>query len=167
MRLVVILFFIFVSLSIQAQRTSITFYNDSAKKFVQIRSGEMLLVKYSGYLKQVEIKADYLLNLNDSTLTLGQTSLFRKSINSREININDITGFRKISAGTQLLKLAFTISATLGSFYAINENKNLNSTQKLLFSTAAGFAINFSVKWAFPFKKEKYKMKNGWKIMVR
>ena len=167
MRVILILLSLLGSVAIKAQKHGIIFYNDSTNKAVQIRTGGILMVQYVGYLNQQELTTNYLLELNDSTLTLGKPRLFNDPVNMRKINIKDITGFRKVTAGTQLLKFALTVGATLGTFYAISENDNLNSTEQLLYSTAAGFATSFTLKLAFPSRKAKYKIKDGWRIMVR
>lgn len=167
MKQLLILLFLFGLFSAKAQKRGIIFYNETTKKSVQISTGGMLMVQYSGYLKQQELTTNYLLELNDSTLTLGQPRLFNNAVNLRKVNIEDITGFRKVTAGTQLLKFTLTVGATLGMFYAIGKNDHLSSTQQLLYSTAAGFATSFTLKMIFPSRKAKYKIKEGWKIMVR
>lgn len=167
MKQLLVLLFLFGFLGIKAQKQGIIFYNDSTHKSVQIRTGGMLMVQYSGYLKQQELTTNYLLELNDSTLTLGQPRLFNDAVNVRKVNIEDITGFRKVTAGTQLLKFTLTVGATLGMFYAIGKNDHLNSTEQLLYSTAAGLTTNFTLKLIFPSRKPKYKIKDGWRIFVR
>ncbi|TLX73029.1 hypothetical protein E9993_16330 [Labilibacter sediminis] len=167
MRVILLLLLLTGSVAAKAQKQGIIFYNDSIKKAVQVRTGGILMVQYSGYLKQQELTTNYLLELNDSTLTLGKPRMFNHPVNVRRIKIKDVTGFRKVSAGTQLLKFALTVGATLGTYYAISENDNLNSTEQLLYSTAAGLTTSFTLKLAFPSRKAKYKIKDGWRIMVR
>lgn len=167
MRYVIILLCLISFIETKAQKQSIIFYNDSTNKSVQIKTGGLLMVQYSGYLKQQELTTNNLLELNDSTLTLGQSRLFNHPVNVRKVNLDDVTGFRKVSAGTQLLKFGLTVGATLGTFYTISENDNLNSTQQLLYSTAAGLATSFTLKLVFPARKAKYRIKDGWRIIVR
>lgn len=167
MKQILILLLLLCFIGVKAQKKGIIFYNDNTNKSVQIRLGGMLMVQYTGYLKQQELTTNYVLELNDSTLTLGQPRLFNHAANVRKVNIEDITGFRKVTAGTQLLKFTLTVGATLGMFYAIGKNDHLSSTQQLLYSTAAGFATSLTLKMVFPSRKAKYKIKEGWKIMLR
>jgi len=161
------LFLLGINCGVNAQKSGVIFYNDIANRSVQIRTGGLLMVQYPGYLGQQELTTNYLLQINDSVLTLGQPRLFSKSINVRRVKIDDITGFRKVTAGTQLLKFTLTVGATLGMFYAIGRNEHLNSTEQLLYSTAAGLVTSFTLKVVFPSRKVKYKIKEGWRIMAR
>lgn len=153
-------------IALKAQRQILVFHNDSARQSVQLVEGGMLMVQYNGYLGQNELTTNTILELNDSLLVLGKPRLLVKPIETRMINLNDITGFRKISLGSQLLKFSLSTGATLGAYYAFSDNKDLNSTEKLLYSTAAGLATHFTIKLAFPGKKVKYKLKDGWKITI-
>jgi hypothetical protein len=153
-------------MGLKAQRQILVFHNDSAKKAVQLVEGGMLMVQYNGYLGQTELNTNTIVELNDSLLILGKPRLLGKPLERREIRLNDITGFRKISAGSQLLKFALSTGATLGAYYTFSDNQNLTSTEKLLFSTATGLATHFTIKLAFPGKKIKYKLKDGWKITI-
>ena len=168
MRLLIILVFINIGLNAFAQKTALIFLNQEEKKSIQLIKGTMVVLEYQGYLKQMELNTNYVVGVNDSTIIIGKPSLFAKPSEVKEIRIKDIQGFRKISAGSQLLKTALTIGATLGAYYGMrNNNDNLSSTQEILYSTGIGLATNISLKLIFPEKKIKYKMKDGWQTFVR
>ena len=152
----------------QAQKSTLIFYNQQQSEAVQIRKGGLLILEYQGYLKQMELNSNYILDVNDSTITMGKPRVFSAPTNTKTIRLKDITGFRKISAGSMLLKTALTVGATLGTYYTIRANGDkLSSTQQILYSTGAGLIANISLKLIFPQNKIKYKTENGWEIMVR
>jgi len=168
MRLLFICSLILIALNTQAQKSSLVFYQPEQGKAVQIIKGGMLTLQYKGYLKQLELESNYIVDINDSSIVLGKPILFSTPKNTKIIRIKDITGFRKVSAGTLLLKSALTVGATLGTYYTLRNNgDNLSSTQHILYSTGAGLITRISLKLIFPENKVKYKTKNGWKIMVR
>ena len=168
MRYIFILSFLLIMVCAQAQKSALIFLNQDARKAVQIPKGAMMVVQYQGYLKQMELKSNSLLQVNDSMMVLGKPHLFRDATNLTHIRINDITGFRKVSVGSQLLKTVLTAGATLGTYYGLRENGDkLSSTEQLLLSTGAGLLTNISLKFIFPQNKIKHQTKDGWIILVR
>ncbi len=140
----------------QAQKSTLIFYNKQQAEAVQIQKGGLLILEYQGYLKQMELNSNYIIDINDSTVILGKPNIFSAPTNTKTIRIKDITGFRKISAGSMLLKTALTVGATLGTYYAIRANGDkLSSTQQILYSTGAGLVANISLKLIFPQNKIK------------
>lgn len=168
MRPLLILFLLFISLYAQAQNSALIFLNQNAHKAVQIPKGSMMVVQYNGYLKQQELKSNTIIHINDSIIVIGKPRLFAEASDLTQIRINDITGFRKVSVGSQLLKTVLTVGATLGTYYGLRENGDkLSSTEQLLLSTGAGLITNVSLKIIFPQNKIKHKNKDGWIILVR
>ncbi len=162
----ILLFLLFISLVARAQENGLAFVNRTSNKTVQIPKGGMLMVEYQGYLKQKELTNNTLLNLNDTSVVLGKYHLFGKATDLRIIKTEDITGFRKVSAGSQILKTVLALGVTLGSYYAFSDNENLNSTERLAYSLGTGLVTTALLKIVFPANKVKYKMKDGWKIIV-
>jgi hypothetical protein len=154
-------------LGLKAQKHGIIFYNDSAKKAVQVKTGGMVMLSYKGYLKQDELNTNYILQLNDSVIVLGKPRLFNAPADIRQVRIKDITGFRKVSEGTQLFKFLITLGGTLGSYYAFSANEHISTTEKLVYSTAVALGTQLTLSLVFPSKKVKYKIKDGWRIMLR
>jgi hypothetical protein len=154
-------------LGLKAQKHGIIFYNDSARKAVQIKAGGMVMLSYKGYLKQYELTTNYILQLNDSLIVLGKPRLFREPANVRQVRLTDISGFRKVSGGSQLFKFAITLGGTLGSYYAFSANEHISTTEKLVYSTAVALCTQLTLRLVFPSKKVKYKIKDGWRIMLR
>ncbi len=166
MRYLLIFLFITGFLALKAQKQVVVFYNETTNKSIQVPKGGMVMLQYQGYLNQIELNSNYLLQLNDSSLVIGKPRLIGKPTEIREIRVEDITGFRKISSGSQFLKMALTVGATLGSYYAFSDNDHLTSTQRLYLSVGTGLITNFSIKLIFPTKKVKHKLKDGWRIML-
>ncbi len=163
-----LLFFCFFLLSFasNAQSQSIVFVNPETNKTIQVPKGSVLMVEYKGYLQQLELEMNNLFVVNDSSIVLGKYHLIGKHSDMRTIKLDDITGFRKVSVGSQLLKTLFVFGATLGSYYAFSDNDNLNSTQQLALSLGTGLVTTSLIKIIFPSNKVKHKMKEGWKIVV-
>ncbi len=149
-----------------AQSQGIVFVNPETNKTIQVPRGSMLMIEYKGYLQQMETETNSLFFINDSSIVLGKYHLIGKHSGMRTVMLEDITGFRKISVGNQLLKTLFVFGATLGSYYAFSDNDNLNSTQRLALSLGTGLVTTSLVKIIFPTNKAKYRMKDGWKIVV-
>ena len=167
-RLLLISFFLFVCLSAYSQKSAIIFFNKEQKKAVQVPGGGMVVLQYRGYLKQMEQETNFVIGINDSIVTVGKPRVFSAPTQIKQIRIKDIEGFRKISAGSQLLKTLLTVGATVGTYYAIRNNgDNMSYTEQLLYSTAAGLTVRFSLNKIFPTDKIKYQMKDGWRSMVR
>ena len=159
---------LFVSLSVYSQNSAIIFFNKEKGKVIQVPRGGMVVLQYQGYLKQMEQETNYLISLNNSTITIGKPRMFADATDVKKIRIDDINGFRKISAGSQLLKTVLTIGATVGTYYAIRSNgDNMSYTEQLLYSTAAGLTVRFSLNKIFPENKIKYNVKEGWQMLVR
>lgn len=168
MRYLFILSILLITVCAQAQKSALIFLHQDAHKAVQIPKGAMMVVQYQGYLKQLELKSNSLIQVNDSMIVLGKPRLFSEPANLTHIRINDITGFRKVSVGSQLLKTALTVGATLGAYYGLRENGDkLSSTEQLILSTGAGLLTNISLKFIFPQNKIKHQTKDGWIILVR
>ncbi len=168
MRLFVIFGIFIICLNVHSQKSAIIFFNKEKAKSVQLIKGSMAVLEYQGYLKQLELNANYIVDINDTTIFLGKPNLFSAPKEIKEIRISDIRGFRKISAGSQLLKTALTVGATLGTYFAMrNYDDELSSTQQIIYSTGAGLITRVSLKLIFPDNKIKYKLKNNWKIFVR
>ncbi|MGQ1785280.1 hypothetical protein [Saccharicrinis sp. GN24d3] len=168
MRVCLTILILFISLCAQSQKRVLVFYNQDKAEAIQVTKGGLVVLMYQGYLKQMELESNYVLDINDSTVTIGKPRLFSEPVNKKKIRIEDIRGFRKVSAGSMLLKTALTVGATLGTYYTIRNNgDNLTSTQQLLYSTGAGLVTNLSLKLIFPDNKIKHQMKHGWKVMLR
>jgi len=152
--------------SLHAQKNILVFLNETEKKAIQIQTGGLVLLEYNGYLNQKELTLNYMLSINDSSVILGKSRVFGGPIEKREIRIADLTGVRKVSAGSQFLKFAITTAAAIGSYYVFSDMKNVNTTEKLLYSTGLGLTTNFMIKLAFPTKKIKYKLDKNWKVFT-
>lgn len=162
----IIIVFILCFVQLKAQKQVLVFYNKSLNKSAQIPLKGMLTVEYAGYLKQLELSNNSLVSITDSSIILGKSKLIGGITERREIKIDDITGFRKISAGRMILKSILTVATTLGSYYTFSDNTNMNATERLILSTATGIGTRISINLLFPDKKIKYKVKNGWKIIT-
>ncbi len=163
------LFFIILLLglnNLHAQNKILVFLNETEKKAVQIQPVGQVLLEYNGYLNQKELTMNYMIGLNDSSVILGKARLFGAPIEKREIKLKDITGVRKISVGFQFLKVALTTAATLGSYYLFSDMKDINTTEKLIYSTGLGLSVHFAIKLAFPTKRVKYKLDKNWKVFT-
>ncbi|MDB4334748.1 hypothetical protein OAA06_00155 [bacterium] len=160
-----LLLLLFVGLSF-AQNRVLVFHNDSLKKYVQVAKGQSLIVEYKGYLDQTELKYNSVTTINDSILMLGKPQLFGAPKNQRVINLGDIQGFRKKSAGTELLKTLCLAGITVGTYYSISQNDNLSEGEQILYSLGVGIGTKIVLELAFPTKKAKHFMKNGWRVRV-
>ncbi len=162
----IVLFFVISTCSF-AQYKVLGFYNDSIQKGVQVRNNSMIMIEYKGYLGQPELTTNYLISCTDTTITLAQPRMFASPANQRTIRLKDITGFRKVSTGSQLLKFGITLGVTLTTFFTISNNNNFGSGERIIYSTAAGLATNYGLKLIFPMNRVKYHLKDGWRIMIR
>ncbi len=166
MRYLLLLLLLTSFYNLKAQDRILVFLNETEKKAVQIQTGGLVLLEYKGYLHQKELTRNYLLSVNDSSVTLGKARLFGGPVDNREIRIEDITGVRKVSIGSQFLKFALTTSAALGSYYFFSNMDNINNTEKLIYSTGLGLTSNFVIKLAFPINKVKHKLNKNWKVFT-
>ncbi len=152
--------------NLKAQKNILVFLNETDKKAIQIQTGGLVLLEYNGYLKQKELTKNYLMSINDSSVILGKARLLGAPVEKREIRLKDITGVRKVSVGSQFLKFAITTAAAIGSYYVFSDMDNVNTTEKLLYSTGLGITTNFVIKLAFPSNKIKYKLNKNWKTFT-
>ncbi len=166
-QILAIMIFLLMGLSSIAQQKLLVFYNESIHKAVQIKTNALVMIQYKGYLQQEELTTNNLMSCNDSIIILAQPRMFAQPLNPRKIKLEDITGFRKVSVGSQLLKFGITLGVTLGTFFTISNNDQFSSTEQLIYSSAAGLATNYGLKLIFPMNRVKYKLKDGWKIMIR
>lgn len=150
-----------------AQKDMLVFYNDSAKQAIGVKKYGTVMLEYKGYLNQTELTTNTIISLNDSTITLAKPKLFGSSTQQRTIMLNDVTGFRKVSTGSQLLKTAIILGVTVGSYFVISDNDNLSSPERVLYATAIGLGTTYGIKLIFPMNKPKYLLKDGWRIKVR
>jgi len=166
MRILIVVLFLLSFGAIKAQKQVLVFFNDSLKKSAQIPLKGLLMVEYEGYLKQMELSNNTLIKITDNSIVLGKPRIVGIPTEQREIRLDDITGFRKISAGSVILKSLLTVGTTLGAYYAFSDNTSMNATERLLLSTSIGIGTRISINLLFPKKKVKHHMKDGWRIIL-
>ncbi len=162
--LIIILFF--SSIVFHAHAQELVFVNPTTNKSIHVQKGAMLMIEYRGYLKQMELTTNTLFQMNDSSIVIGKYHLLGPASDLRVIKTEDITGFRKVTVGTQVLKTILALGVTLGSYYAFSDNANLNSTERLVYSLGTGIVTTALLKIIFPTNRVKHKMKDGWKVIA-
>lgn len=165
--LILFICLIAISTSLKAQKEMLVFYNDNAQQAIGVKKYGTVMLQYKGYLNQTELTTNTIISLNDSTITLAKPKLFGEATQQRTIMLNDVTGFRKVSAGNQLLKTAIILGITVGSYFAISDNNNLSSPERVIYATAIGLGTTYGIRLIFPMNKPKHLLKDGWKMKVR
>jgi len=151
----------------------IIFYNQKNHKKIIAEYGSNLSVYYNGYLGQKEFYKNTITNVTDSSVFLGimnsDIGIFKNILPSgKEIMINDITVFRKISNGRNLSKSLFSIAVIFGSFYLLNQqiNKNNNSVlENFAITLGIGITSKAIVNIIFN-EKPKHKINDGWVVLT-
>lgn len=126
-----------------------------------------------GYNNQLEYSANLVLEITDSTITLGnklfnahRNRLNHKINQHKTIRIQDIVAFRKRRSGVEIAKNLIQISALVGSaiiLTGIYSTSSISPGNALLLSIGTGLSINFGIKGLFP-ENAKFFMKDGWEI---
>lgn len=156
-----------ISACLKAQNRMLVFYNDSAREAIGVKKYGTVMLQYKGYLDQTELTTNTIISLSDSTITLAKPKVFGSPTQQRTIMLDDVTGFRKVSTGSQLLKTAIILGITVGSYFAISNNNNFNNTEQVIYATAIGLGTTYGIKLIFPMNKPKHLLKDGWKMKVR
>ncbi|WP_282037572.1 hypothetical protein [Saccharicrinis aurantiacus] len=156
-----------ISINIKAQKEMLVFYNDSARQAIGVKKYGTVMLEYKGYLNQTELKTNTIIEISDSTVVLAKPRIFNGPTQHHSIMLNDITGFRKVSAGSQLLKTAIILGVTVGSYFAISNNDNFSNTEQVVYATAIGLGTTYGLKLIFPMNRPKYFFKDGWKVRTR
>lgn len=157
---------------IQAQ--TIVFINPNEGKIIHAKEGDMLSIRYKGYLGQTEYFKNTLTLIGDSSFILGipfgsdenMGSKLQQQLQYKEIKYSDVIAFRRSGMGRTFLKSTLSIGAIVGSFYVLNglyTRNQVSDLGKIGLSLGVGLSFNLLINVAFP-DKPNHKMKDGWQI---
>ena len=174
--------FLFVALLLvefsQAQ-TNIYFINTIKHKTIEVKVGQILSLKYNGYLGQPEFVKQTITEITDSFVVLGVNPeifgpSFQKAMSNnpkfiyKKVLLKDIISFRRITAGRQILKNTLLLANIIGISYLLTDlyHKN-NFTPFESFGITLGVGIGSSVliNSIFP-ENPKYSLGNDWILIT-
>jgi hypothetical protein len=159
--------------SVNAQQ--IVFINPEKGKIIHVNEGEILSVRYRGYLGQTEYFKNTLTEIRDSSFILGfplgnGSGLLGAKIDQqmqiKEVKYADIIAFRRISVGRNIIKSTLTTGVAIGSFLLLSklyEGNKISNFGKIGISLGVGLSINMLINIALP-DKPKHQIKDGWQI---
>lgn len=172
-----ILICLLISVSQLVAQNQIIFINSTQGKLIRAKEGDMLSLKYKGYLGQTETFKNTLSFIGDSSFTLGIPMMsasgilgnnIEKQFQYKEIKYQDILAFRRSSVGRTLLKSSLSLGAAIGSFLLLNsmyERNNVSDFGKIGISIGIGLTLNMVINFGLP-DKPNHKMEEGWEIKV-
>ncbi|MFI5222333.1 MAG: hypothetical protein ACHQK8_08410 [Bacteroidia bacterium] len=151
------------------------FINRAKHRIIEVKPGQMLSVKYKGYLGQMEFAKESVTDINDSMITLGiNPEIFSPGIEKmltnspkfihRKIYIKDIVAFRRITLARSLMKTTLVGANIFGSYYLLfnyYKKNNFTTSETFFISLGVGIASTILINLIFP-EKPKHRMENGW-----
>lgn len=157
-------------------QNSLIFLNPSHGKLIKAKEGDVLSIRYKGYLGQTEYFKNTLTEIKDSSFVLG-VPIFRRNggnmgneidqqFQCKEIRYLDVIAFRKASIGRNVFKSTLTLGAAVGTVFLFDKlyQKNQVSTfAKIGISIGVGLSLNYLINLAIP-EKPNHKMTDGWQI---
>jgi hypothetical protein len=154
------------------------FINRAKHKVIEVKPGNQLSIKYKGYLGQPEFVKQAVTDINDSMITLGIDPQLLGGMGKalennpkfvyRKIRIADITMFRRMTAGRQLLKQSLLLTNIVASFFVVtglNDHTNLTSAEVFFASAGIGLVTAIIIHVSFP-ENPKYRLEEGWEVTV-
>jgi hypothetical protein len=172
----IIIYMLLLASGIFAQN-QIVFINPSQGKLIKAKEGDMLSIRYTGYLGQTETFKNTLTFVSDSTFTLGipmmgTNGLFSPNLEKqfmfKEIRCQDVIAFRRSGLGRTMLKSTLTIGSAVGSFILLNSlygRNNISDFGKIGISVGIGLSLSMIINLALP-DKPNHKMEEGWEIKI-
>lgn len=174
MKQILSLLLFYCSVFAYAQQPVIVFKNTATNKVIKVKPGNTLSIQYNGYMGQSEQFKQLVTDINDSMVTLGypQSASFLNAIDKangpKQIRIADITRFRKMTTGRQLVKALLKLSTAVGTYilaYNLAKLPDLSTGELLLYTLSVGMGSATLVEVAFP-EHPKYFLKDGWEVSV-
>jgi hypothetical protein len=163
----VILLFICITITVNAQQ-KIVFTNADSSKTITIKQKDLVRLSYNGYMQQPQQAEGFVTALNDSTITLSpRKRLLQKRMPGQTLFIKDITGFRRYSKFRPAAEIiyGFVGIGIAGTATALVSNANLSTV--LGFAAAAGTAIvTTGLRNAFFSSKIKNSLNSGWSMQL-
>ncbi len=163
----VILLFICVTITVNAQQ-KIVFTNADSSKSITVKHKDLVRLAYNGYMQQPQQAEGFVTALNDSTITLSpRKRLLQKRMPDQTLFIKDISGFRRYSKFRPAAEIIYAIVGIgiAGTATAIVSKANLSTI--LGFAAAAGTAIvTTGLRTAFFSSKIKNSLHNGWAMQL-
>ncbi len=164
--------FFLALLSIAQQK--VCFYNIETKGIIEIQSGDIVKLSYSGYLGQPEVKLGMILSVQDSIIEISAPSygsgMLKTSIEDpRFIITKDITGFRKFRRSRPYLMALSTMAISIGTiftYYIIDKKTTLSFGEKFAISLGSGIATKLIVRGLFP-ERIKNKIGKTWAVSTQ
>lgn len=172
---IVKLFFLLFPLALTAQEQVLVFKHPTGNREIVVKPGQTLSIQYSGYRGQTEYFKQMVTAINDSVITLGYpvrtpffTTIDPTKTGEKQIRISDITRFRRITQGRQLLKSLATTTVAVGSFLAffkLNLSGKYSGAQSLLIAFGITTGSMLLVEVMLP-ENPKYQLADGWTVQV-
>ena len=169
----VFLFLTVISLKAQSQ---LIFINTSINKIIKVQNGDQLSLQYKGYLGQTEYFKHNVGHITDSSVILGyyfpEYGAFQNKMTNnakwvqKEILLKDITMFRRIGPGRQLLKSTLEFGTALSALFLLNNlyiNNTFSNLQKFGITLSAGLIPRIIIGVIMP-EKPKYVISDGWRV---
>ncbi len=171
--------FVFVASSFLQAQPNLYFINKVKNKVIEVKIGQQLSLKYSGYLGQPEFSKQTVTDISDSFVVLGFDpealgKTFAKSMSNnpkfvhKKIMLKDILAFRRMTSGRQLLKSTLLLGNIFASSYLLSNLYNDNSItnfQRYFISLGVGFGASILISAIMP-ENPKYHLNDGWEVRV-
>ena len=172
-----LLFLVLIFGAVLQAQTNIYFINRAKNKVVEVKVGQILSLKYKGYLGQPEFVKETVTEITDSFVVLGVNpeilgAGFQKILSSnpkfiyKKVMLNDIVSFRRITAGRQLLRTSLMVANIIGIGYLLTDLYHYNTftvPETLGISLGVGIVSSLAINIFFP-ENPKYFLNNGWII---
>ena len=154
----------------------LVFTNSKLNKVIEVKAGQFLSVRYNGYLGQPEFFKNVVTEITDSTILLGiQPELISPVLKNRNIpgsgkviRITDISAFRRMRIGRQLLKSMSILGLAVGDYFLLSHlfrNVKISSGSAFLISLGAGIGGKIFIDLLYP-ESPKFNMSEGWQVSV-
>jgi hypothetical protein len=157
-------------------QNSLIFLNPSQGKLIKAKEGDILSIRYKGYLGQTEYFKNTLTEIKDSSFVLG-VPIFREHggnlgngmdqpFQCKEIRYIDVVAFRRAGIGRNVLKSTLTLGVAVGSvllFDKLYQKNQVSTFAKIGVSIGVGISLNYLINLALP-EKPNHKMTDGWQI---
>jgi multidrug transporter EmrE-like cation transporter len=155
---------LFVISALSFGQNAIRFDNIITNDTIYIFRNDKVAFLYHGYLNQLEYAKGYILNINDSIITLSK-KILGIPFNKKKIKISNIYGFKKYTIIYRISK-TITIISFVAASIAIPQIMAIN-TYAYAYALSTGIGLTGAVVSTILFNDTiKNTTKNGWKTVI-
>lgn len=159
-----LLIFLFLLSILSFSQNALRFNNIVTADTVWVFENDKVIIKYTGYLSQIEEINGKVLEINDSIIIIGSKIFAVKTI-FKQVEIANIQGFRKITKSQIVFKTILNVGVLAGSIYLPNVFVGTNFLQNYLISFSSGL-FGFGVSNIIYPTKIKNTKNTAWKCTI-